>query len=75
MKMVSTTTKFLLVVGLICVMRGAVADDNEHVQSWGDDTVSGSTFDRIKSKIAIPFISRDFTVSYPEVSFVQRAIY
>lgn len=73
--MASTVAKFLAVVGLLCVMRGAVADDIEHVQSWGDLTATGSTFDRIKSKIAIPFITREFTVSYPEVSSDPSAIY
>lgn len=59
----------LAVVGLVCVLQSAiVAADVEHVDSWGE-IEKGSSLSRIKSKLAIPFLTRETDVDYPGVSY------
>lgn len=60
---------FFVIASLLCVMQSAIAVDVDHVKSWGDLSTSRNYFTRIESKIGIPFFHREFTVSYPEVSF------
>lgn len=59
----------LAVVGLVCVLQSAiVAADVEHVDSWGNID-QGSSLSRFKTKIAIPFLTRETDVDYPGVSY------
>lgn len=53
--------------GIICALHFGTANDVDFVKNWGDLTESGSVVSLIKTKIAIPLIRREFTVSYPNV--------
>lgn len=67
--MTSFIKQFLAIVGLLCVVQSGIATEVDHVKSWGDLSKPGSYFSEIKTKVALPLLHRDFTVSYPQVNF------
>lgn len=60
------------IVGVICVIEISLANDVDHVKTWGDLSKPGSYLTQIESKVGIPFFHRKFTISYPDVSFTLK---
>lgn len=70
--MTSSIVSLLTIVGLVCALQSVVASEVDHVKSWGDLSKAGSYFSQIETRVGIPLIHRDITVSYPEVSSNQN---
>lgn len=69
--MFSSVKQLVIIVGLVCVVRSANATNVDHVKSWGDLSKPGSHFTEMETKVAIPFIRREYIFDYPEVSVNQ----
>lgn len=70
--MTSSIVSLLTIVGLVCALQSVVASEVDHVKSWGDLSKAGSYLSQIETRVGIPLIHREITISYPEVCFDQK---
>lgn len=66
--MASFTSKWLVIVSLVCVLQETLGADVEHEYNWGDTSGGGFIFEKSNRKIAIPFLRRTFEINFPDVS-------